>query len=399
MNLLKIAWLYLRQKPLNTLLNAMLLGFGIGLVIFLLLVQTQVQNNMARDGKGIKMVVGAKGSPLQLVLCNIYHIDNPTGNIPLEEANKIANMRRFVKKSIPLALGDNYKGYRIVGTNQDYPKHYQAKLAEGNWWSKVMEVTIGAEVAKAHKLKIGSRFSGAHGLGKDESLTHGETSFTVVGIMQTSNTVLDRLILTQIESVWRVHEPQNKETKPTEEKPREITALLITEYSNPIAALNLPRFVNMQTSMQGASPAIELLRLFEFIGVGEQLMHIFAYLVLFMATISVFIALLNALKDRQYDLALMRVLGGSRFKIFSQILVEGLLLAWMGFLLGMVLGHGAVSLLGSMEEVSDKIPLTGSVFLIEELGLFGLATLVGVLASLIPAWSVYHTDIAKTLTE
>ncbi|TAE16998.1 MAG: ABC transporter permease, partial [Bacteroidetes bacterium] len=265
MNILKIAWFYLAQKPLNTLLNALLLGFGIGLVIFLLLVQAQVKENFARNGKGIYLVVGAKGSPLQLVLCNVYHIDNPTGNIPLEEAQKIAK-NRFVKKSIPLALGDNYKGYRIVGTEQSYAQHYQAKLAQGRWWGKAMEVTIGAEVAKTHKLKIGSKFSGAHGLVKDETLVHGETSFVVVGIMQQSNCVLDRLILTSVESVWKVHEPQNKDKEETEEKPKEITALLVTEFRNPMGSIQLPRTINTQTSMQAASPAWELLRLFEFLG-------------------------------------------------------------------------------------------------------------------------------------
>jgi putative ABC transport system permease protein len=332
-------------------------------------------------------------------LCNIYHIDNPTGNIPLEEAKKIAEMRRFVKKSIPLALGDNYKGYRIVGTEQSYAQHYSAKLSEGRWWGKAMEVTVGAEVAKVHKLKIGSKFSGAHGLVKDETLVHGETSFVVVGIMAQSNCVLDRLILTSVESVWKVHEPQNKNKEEAEEKPKEITALLITEFGNPMAALSLPRIINTQTSMQAASPALELLRLFEFLGAGEQLMQIFAGLVLFLATVSIFIALFNALRERQYDLALMRMLGGSRLKIFSQILLEGLLLAWLGFAVGLALGHGAVAILGSLETVSDKMFLTGTVFLIEEAWLFGLATAVGVLASLLPAWRVYKMDIARTLSE
>jgi putative ABC transport system permease protein len=396
MNLLKIAWLYLRQKPLNTLLNAMLLGLGIGLVIFLLLIQAQVQESMQRNVKGINIVVGAKGSPLQLVLCNVYHIDNPTGNIPLEEANKISNMRRFVKKSIPLALGDNYKGYRIVGTTEAYPKHYEAQLAQGTWWKEVMEVTIGAEVAKTQKLTIGSKFSGAHGLIKDETLTHGETTFKVVGIMKPTQTVLDRLILTQIESVWKVHEPQKK-AEDTLPKPKEITALLLTV--NSMGAVMLPRNINTQTPLQAASPAYELTRLFEFLGAGEQLMQIFAYLVLFLATVSIFIALLNALKERQYDLALMRVLGGSRLKVFSQILVEGLFLAWLGFGLGLLLGHGAVSILGSFEIVSDKLWLTGGVFLVEEIWIFGLATVVGIFASILPALRVYRMDIAKTLSE
>jgi putative ABC transport system permease protein len=405
MNILTIAWSYLRNKALNTTLNLILLALGVGMIVFLMLVQKQIEEKFTNDVKGIKMVVGAKGSPLQLILCNVYHIDNPTGNIPLEEANQIANNRRWVKKSIPLALGDSHEGFRIVGTNHDFPAHYSAKIAEGKLWSDTMEVTLGAEVARKLKMKVGDTFYGAHGLVKDkEAMKHDEDAFKVVGILAPTNSVEDRVILTSIESVWAVHgdkkKPQSDTTDSTEviEKPKEITALLITQYTNPLAALQLPRMVNTQTSMQAASPAIEVTRMFDLLGVGEQVLRIFAYILIFIASLSVFIALLNALKERRYDLALMRALGGSRTVIFSQIILEGVLLAGLGTLIGMCLGHGAVEIISTWESVSDKVQITGWLFLSAEWGIMALMLGVGVLASLLPALQVYRLDIAKTLT-
>jgi putative ABC transport system permease protein len=120
---------------------------------------------MGRDARGIDLVAGAKGSPMQLVLSAVFHLDAPTGNIPLAEANALAK-QRFVKKAIPLALGDSYKSFRIVGSNHEYPAHYGARVADGRLWSAPMEATLGAEVAARAKLAVGAKFAGAHGLGE-----------------------------------------------------------------------------------------------------------------------------------------------------------------------------------------------------------------------------------------
>lgn len=414
MNLLSISLNYIAQKKLNTFLNTLLLALGVGIIVFLLLVQFQLQEKFTNNVKGIKMVVGAKGSPLQLILCNVYHIDYPTGNIPLIEALKISNNKRFVRKSIPLALGDSYKGFRIIGTTQAYPKHYQVQISSGKLWEKTLEVTIGAEVAQTLKLKIGSTFAGAHGLEDDDVNIHTETAYRVVGILKKSNTVIDRVILTNIESVWAVHE-SHEEEKEEEHKEhhtietyeqacadtattREITSLLITDYSNPIAAINLPRVVNQIGVLQAAAPALEVNRLFELIGVGEQALQIFAAIIILIAMLSIFIALLNALKERQYDLAIMRTLGATQSKLFLQIILEGFLLTFLGLLLGFALGHGVVAWIGTWEDVSDKVQLSSLIFLQTEFFIALAVLLIGLIASLIPAFQVYRVDISKTLS-
>lgn len=406
MNLFTLSWNYIKNKKLNTILNTVLLAFGIGIIIFLLLIQKQVKDKFEKDVRGIKMVIGAKGSPLQLILCNIYHIDFPTGNIKLEDAEKIMNNRMFVKKSIPLSLGDSYGASRIVGTTHDYPKHYKAKIGKGRFWSKnkALEATIGAKVAKETGLKIGDTFSSSHGLdGEGES--HDENKYTVVGIFKPSQTIIDKLIFTNLKSVWAVHDlPTEPETIELEDGTkevvdnREITALIITDYTNPIAAINLPRFVNNVGNLQAASPALEVARLYSLIGVGDQVLNAFGLIIILIAVLSIFIALYNALKERQYDLAIMRTLGASRAKLFIQIILEGLILASLGALLGFILGHGAVAYVGGLEDVSDKFEISGLVLVLEEIWIIALIFSVGLLSSIIPAIQTYSIDISRTLS-
>jgi putative ABC transport system permease protein len=377
-----------------------LLAFGIGIIVFLLLAQYQFQEKFTNNVKGIKMVIGAKGSPLQLILCNVYHIDVPTGNIPLADAEQISQMRRFVKKAIPLALGDSYKNFRIVGTNLDYPAHYKVEIAEGKFWTNEMEVSIGAEVARKSNLKIGSQFAGAHGL-EDNDIHHEAHLYKVVGILKPSNTILDRLILTNVESVWEVHEEHNSNQldSTAEAKPKEITALLITQYTNPIAAINLPRIVNQIGTLQAAQPAIEVNRLFELLGFSANILVIFARVIIVISALSIFIALFNALRERRYDLAIMRTLGASQFKLFSQIIIEGLILAVLGALFGFIFGHLGIAWVATWEDVADKIQLTGWIWLPEEYTIALMVLLIGFVSALIPALQVYRVDVAETLAQ
>ena len=467
MNLIKLSWGYLSKKRLNTFLNTLLLSFGVGIIIFLLLVVNQAEEKLKNNAQGIDFVIGAKGSPLQLILNAIYHMDSPTGNIPLSEANMIANNKRLVKKAIPLALGDSYKAYRIVGTTTEYPEFYKCKIAQGKLWQKNFEVTIGAIVAQKLGLKVGSKFYSSHGLEDDDDLAHKEHAFVVTGILAPSKTVVDRLILTNIESVWEVHghhddheegehhkdstdhehkegkdhdhkegehhkdstdhehkedkdhdykegehhkdstDHEHKEDKDHdhkegevhgEEKEKEITAMLIQRRSN-MAIVMIPGMANRSNKLQAVSPAQQYLKLLENIGIGADVLQYFAYVIIFIAGLSIFIALYNALKEREYDLAIMRTLGATRLKLFTHIILEGMLLALVGALLGFVLGHGAVEFTGKMIAGSSQMTLSGFQFLSAELNILILVLVVAFVAALIPAIQVYKIDISKTLAK
>jgi putative ABC transport system permease protein len=391
MTLAGLSFAYLRARPLATALNLLLLALGVATITVLILVTAQLENRMGRDARGIDLVAGAKGSPMQLVLSAVFHLDAPTGNIPLVEANALAK-QRFVRKAIPLALGDSYKSFRIVGSSHEYPAHYGARVADGRLWSAPMEATLGAEVAARAKLAVGAKFAGAHGLGEggDE---HENEPYQVVGVLAPTGTVIDRLILTSVESVWEVHAHGAPAGAP-----KELTALLI-QYASPLAAAMLPRMVNASSSLQAASPAYESARLFRMIGVGVDVLRAFGVVLMLAAGLSVFIALLNALEERRYDLAVMRMLGATPARLMGLMLLEGSLLAVAGGIAGLGLGHLMTEALGAALRQAQQAAVSGWAWSDEEWWLLAASLGVGILAALIPAWRAYRSDVAPVLAE
>jgi len=390
LNLVAISFAYLRARPLATALNLLLLALGIATITLLLLATAQLEERMSRDARGIDLVAGAKGSPMQLVLSAVYHLDAPTGNIPLADAQALSRSPA-VKKAIPLALGDSFRGHRIVGTNHDYPAHYGARLAAGRLWRDPMEAVLGAETAAAAGLAVGATFTGAHGL-SDGGDMHEQEPFKVVGILAAGGTVLDRLVLTSVESVWEIHEHAGA----TERK--EITALLI-QYATPLAAATMPRMVNASGALQAASPAYESARLFRMIGVGADVLRAFGLVLVLVAGLSVFIALLNALEDRRYDLAVMRMLGASRAKLMGLLLLEGAALSLLGGIAGIALGHLCTEGLGMALKAAQQTAVTGWAWDPREPSVLALSLGVGVAAALLPAWRAYRADVAPVLAE
>jgi len=462
MNLLGLSWKNIKSEPLSTMLSLILFALGVGLISLLLLMNKQIDNQFEKNLAGVNLVVGAKGSPMQLILSSIYHIDFPTGNISIKEANMLRR-NPLVKSMIPLAMGDSYKMFRIIGSNHDYPKLYEMELEEGRLWQSDFEVTIGRRVADALGLKVGDSFVSAHGFG-EAIMNHEDHPFKVVGIFKKKKRVLDQLILCNIESVWKSHDhsPPPKSTPKAPEKDKhdhkdgkhdhkghdhgsheghdhnheghdhdghdhdghdhgshdghdheetpkpanfwdndetkEVTSLLVF-YRNPIAAVKLPRFVNDRTDMQAAAPAFEIARLSEMMGVGQQALRWLALVIIFVSGLSVFISLFNSLKKRRYELAIMRVMGGSRTKLFLLLILEGLIIAVLGYLLGIVLSHVAMEVLARYMQESYQYEFSGKVFLKEEWWLLAGALFVGLLAAILPAINASSTDISKTLSK
>ena len=412
MNLLLLVWSYLKARPLNTALNIVLLSLGISVMIVLLLFNRQLEEKITDNSRGIDLVVGAKGSPLQLILCNIFHIDFPTGNINLAEAERIAK-NRLVKKAIPLALGDSYQSYRIIGTSMEYAELYKMELQEGEWYKSQLEVVIGANVARLTALKVDDRFASAHGL-TTGGHAHEDHDFKVTGVLKKTNTVLDNLILTSVESVWHVHDIHADEERALHasdstfvasslvpsiaagDSSKEITSLLI-QYRSPMGAIQLPRLVNAQSSLQAASPAFETARLFTILGVGVEVIMAFAYVLIIISALSIFIALYNSLKERRYDMAIMRSMGATRFKLVVSILTEGVVLTMMGSIIGILMGHGVLVLMTAFVEEAQKAGISGIVYYPEEWIILAGSLFLGVLCALIPAWQAYRTDISKVL--
>lgn len=407
MNLFRISWSNLKDKPLSSFLSGLLMTFGITIISLLLLLNKQLDDQFRKNIKGIDMVLGAKGSPLQLILSSIYQIDSPTGNIPLEEAEKLTR-NPMIKNAIPLSMGDNYRSFRIVGTNKKYLDHFGATVGQGRLFQGNLETVIGPRVAEVAGLKIGDTFSGSHGLDA-EGEVHADTKYKVVGILNPSNTVADQLILTPLSSVWAIHEHHEEhgeehheegeahESEEHEEAPREITSMLI-QFRNPLGMM-IARGINTNSKLQAALPNIEINRLFSLLGVGVETLRGLAVVIMLISGISVFVSLYNSLKERKYEMALMLSMGATRVQLFSMLLLEGLVLALIGFGLGILLSRVGLWLFSNSVSSEYHYNLAAFSILPEEWILLGIAVLIGLLAAALPALGVYRMNISRTLAE
>jgi putative ABC transport system permease protein len=394
-NTLKYALRMLLARPGAALLNALLIALGVATMTVLLLVSTQMERSFERDLAGVDMVVGAKGSPLQMILAGVLHVDVPAGNIPLEAAQELERDPR-VKQLIPLSLGDSYQGFRIVGTTLDYPALYDAKLADGAMWAQPMQAVAGADVAA--KLPINAQFAGTHGLAGGGEV-HDKSKYTMTGHLQRCGCVLDRVILTSTESVWQVHEKEialDEADKKALEEEREITFALI-QYASPLAAVSFPRYVNQSTALQAAAPALEITRLFRMLGVGTQVLQAFAAVLLTVAAMSLWMSLTAALRERRGDLAMLRMLGASKSRVAGLLLIETLLLALVGWVIGMALGHLLTSLIGYLLGQERSLVVSGAVWVPEELLLLAGVLGLSVLAVAWPLRQVYQLDVLQQL--
>jgi len=433
-----LAWKNLWFRPMPTLLSILLFALGTGLAAFLLLFNKQVQEKFDANLAGVDLVIGAKGSPLQLILCNMYHIDVPTGNIPVREARPFLNPAHpLISEAVPLSLGDSYKGFRIVGTTDGFLGFYGLALQEGGSWEKDFEVLAGHEAAVRLGLKVGDHFHSAHGLSDDDMNAHDDVPpFVVKGILAPSGTVADQLLLCPAPTVWAVHgshdgseehddhehdhvhdhedEVHNDHSGrgDTIEMPvfhtgsverilaaedEAITSILVRFKGRNFQALNMQRNINENTDLQAATPAIEINRLYSLMGIGAAMLRNIAMAIIIVSALSVFLLLFHSLRSRKYELALMRVMGGRPASLFSLIIWEGLFISLLGCILGILMAHGAMALLSDVLESQYRYPFTGWMWMKEEYWLIGGAAVIGIVAAVIPGWRAQRTDISRTL--
>ncbi len=463
MNLFKLSWKNLINNPLSMTLSLVLFALGVGLISLLLILNKQLEDQFEKNLAGINLVVGAKGSPLQLILSSMYHIDSPTGNIPIKSAKALMNPKHpLIGQAIPLSMGDSHQGYRIIGSTYDLFGLYNGEIGEGKLWSKDMEVTIGATVADKLGLGVGDGFYSSHGLIIDDNLVHDDApQFKVAGIFKPTGSVLDQLILTNTQSIWKVHDSHAHEEGESEEGHAEddheghdheesqqsavgstqddnhdhddheghdhsnhddhdhaaadtpkvaptneslitnadqsITSLLIKFKSNNYRTLNMQRNINENTDMQAATPAFEINRLYSMMGTGTDALQMLAYVIVFVSGLSIFISLFSSLRERKYELALMRVMGSSPTKIFALIVLEGLILAVLGYLIGIALSHIGMEVLAKYMSDAYRYSFSGALFLKEEIYLLFGALGIGFIAAIIPAIQAKNTDISRTL--
>lgn len=423
MNLFELSKKNLKQDVLESSLSILLIAISFALISIVWQIQQQADESLKKQIKNIDMVIGAKGSPLQLILSAVYHVDKPTGNISAKEAQKIQT-NPLVAESIPLSYGDNVSGFRIVGTQANYLEWYDAKFDEGQLWNEVYEIVVGFDVAEELNLSIGDSLISSHGLaGSLEQ--HQESPYIVKGILEKNNSPLDRLIMTALESVWMAHEEHDLEemdqTEVHEHKDdheheegnsgriskgsvhsiydddQEFTAVLI-RFRNLAGMMQLPRLVNEKTSMQAAVPTFELDRLLNLLGNGAVALQLVGLIILVMAGISLFIQLHRSFRKRRYELALLRIYGASSNKLILVILFEAIQIAFWGSSIGWGLAK-LIAFALKIFPVNALISYPNFDWLIPaEFYLILSIITLSLIACLIPILQTYRMDISTTLS-
>ena len=438
MNLITLSYNYLKYRRFNTLLNISIMALGIMLMSLLILISTQIKTKLYSDARNIDAVIGTTGSPLQLVLATIWHIDIPNGNIYYNELNKIKSYPQ-IKSAVPISLGDNFKGFRIVGTTAAYLDLYKATLIAGNLWKNKQEAVIGAQVAAEAKLELGDLFASSHGLISTNN-NHDQDLYKVTGILNKQNNVIDNLIITSLENIWHLHAGHNHDehgkhdshdndehgkhdshdndghdslnehgkhdssksdhsniSTDIERGAKEITAILLT-YKHKAANYNFTRIYKSEYNSQIVSPKYEIARILKFIGVGSKTIIIFSSFLILISIVTIVINQLNSIQQRNYDLAIFRTLGASQKKIFIILIAEAFIISALGAIIGLFLAHFSLELIGLFTHQGNELNLTGFIFMPEIYLLCTITILLCLLAALIPALKAYKIDIRKILS-
>ncbi len=460
MSLWFIAWQYLWNRRLTTSLTIASVALGVALITAVLTLREETRKRFEEEGHIYDMVVGAPGSPLQMVMSSVYLMDVPTGNISYEVYEQVRD-HDDVDMAFPIGLGDTFQGFRIVGVSRDifdyewtHPVTGELRttfsIAEGRFFEDNFEAVLGATVARRAGLEIGDRFVGVHGfmdMPEEFAHVHDDHPYEVVGILETSGTPNDRGIYTSLESVWLVHDHDHDhhhddehehehnhehnhnhehghhhehghahDHAPDEDRPDvapadpmgdaadlgadEVTAVLVS-LKSPADRFTFRGWVNRELPAMAAVPIMEIRDLYDnFLGTAQAVLLTIGYLVVVVSALSILIGLYLSIIQRKRDLAIMRALGASAPEIVGSVLIEAFLVTVLGIGAGWVVGNIVTWGVGlQLLWYYGLIIDAFGVPTTDMLTAFAAVAVVGVLAGILPAWQAYQTDVARDLSE
>lgn len=411
MNLLFMAWRYLGSRISVTGLTLSGIALGAALVCSVLVLKRESESAFSREAALFDLIAGGKGGALQLVLSCIYHLDAPSGNIPYSDYERLRRDSR-VQWAAPVGLSDNYRGFRIIGTEEHFfelaDREGEAffRFVEGRSFQDRFEVVLGSEVARTTGLVVGDRFAGTHGLiDVAGSEVHDDFPYTVCGILAPTETTQDRAIFGTLESVWEIHEKEDRlhsaiqGTATLQRKgPRETTAVLL-RLEAPGLRLRLADEIRKHTGGVAAVPMNEVLRLYQgIVSPMQKALLAVAAAVVIVSCLTVLATLLQSGERRRRDIAILRALGARPIEVAALMLIEGLLLCVLGLGFGWLLGHGGLSIAANWLRESSGLVISTWRVDSAEIAAFGLMGACCLVASIVPSIAAYRRTPLEDLT-
>ncbi|MFZ5650092.1 MAG: ABC transporter permease [Bacillota bacterium] len=403
--LLRIAWRNLLARPLQQGLTALAVALGVALALAVLLLAGAFKDGITRAAEPFDMIVGTKGSPNQLVLNTIFLQDVPIGNISWELYRRLESDPR-VAEAVPLGLGDNYRGYRLVGASASLfelrsrpgARPY-LQIGQGRIFEEEFEAVIGAAAARKLDLKVGDTFTTTHGLAGEglEEDEHADRPYRVVGILRPAHGPYDQGIFTTLESLWAVHGIEEHGADSEERLEKGVTAVLVKPRSW-VGLMQLYREINAGKEAQGVFPGQVLAGLFDLLGQTRRVLEVISGMAMAMAAATVAVSLYWAGVARRRETAVLRALGAGRRSVLALTMLEAVLVTGAGAAAGFLLGHGVSLGIGLwLREQYALSSLPG--FNPGEFFILAAVMALGLLSSLMPAVAAYRSEVAPHLEE
>jgi len=362
---------------------------------------------------GVELIVGARSSPVNLLLYSVFHIGDATNNITWDSYQAVAGAPG-VAWTAPISLGDSHRGHRVIGTTEGYFEHYQygggrnLRFEDGRPFGDLFEAVIGAAVAREQGYTLGQEIIVAHGMGDIGFIEHDNNPFTVVGVLAPTGTPLDRSVMVTLDAIEAIHmggATGAGTTLPAEQlramdlSPEQITAFYVG-LDSPVAALRLQRAINTypEEPLQAVIPGVALAQLWSVVGAAERTLAAVAAFVVLTGLVSILTAILTSLNERRREMAILRALGARPHHVFILLVAEAALVALAGALLGAGATYGALNLLAPMLEARFGLILPALTPGLYDLGIISAVTGAAAVLGVFPAWRAYRNSLADGMT-
>ena len=421
----------LRRRPLATGLTSVSVALGVALFAAVGALRHAAEHGFQRSAGICDQVVGAKGSPLQLVLSSIYYLGASPGNVSWDLWRELRTWKG-VRWAVPVAIGDTHRGYRVVGVSDEFfsrvrlpnggegdplrlaegrvfdypPERFEALAAELDAGGdahledhpEVLRAVVGAEAAAGAGLRVGARFAPAHGLeGGAAAERHAEAEVEVVGVLEPTGTPIDRAVFVPVGLYHLLagHRPTAETATGGARDPRGLSAIYLRTVPG-MYQIRIWRRLNDRLDAQSARPVDEVRKLFRLVGGLDLALRAISALVVVVAVAGVVATLTNTMAARRREFAVLRALGARRRTLLGLVTAESAAIAFLGGVLGLVLA-GVLAAVAS-EYVRRNTGVALSVLpRPADLALVGAVTLAGALAGLLPAVRAYRTEPARVL--
>ncbi|WP_417349610.1 ABC transporter permease [Ferrimonas sp.] len=397
-------------------LTLAVIALSVALFIGVEMVRTQARQSFANTISGTDLVVGARSGSINLLLYSVFRLGDATNNIGYDTYRRLAGTKG-VAWTIPLALGDSHKGYRVVGTNLDYFRHYRygkgqsLALSEGGPFEGLFDVVLGAEVASKLGYQLEDQLVLSHGAGASVSFSkHDEMPFTVVGILAPTGTPVDRSLHVSLEAIEAIHlgwqgggrryAVSGDQVGQYDLTPKTITAFLVGLESK-LRLLGVQRAINTNRSepLSAILPGMALSQLWALLSQGERALAIVSGFVVAVGLTGMLTTLLASLGERRREMAILRAMGAGPRHIFLLLWGEAALLSLIGTLFGYLLAQLSVLVLAPWARSQYGLELSLGMPADSVLWMMGAVQLAGTLAGIVPAWRAYRHTLSDGLTQ